>query len=183
VRGPVEDIVTDPEYLDVALEPEPPGATRSRGRNAFAYLFQGEARFGGEAAIPPHAAISRCSDPATPSPSAPAKRDPAFCSFPETPPRTRRLARADCDEHRGRIIYGVCRISGRHLHQGSSLKPPLRPLADPRYREDLSSTNQGAPALLGPCPTGSARRGTPTAPAQTGHALHQGEICGGKIPA
>lgn len=54
VVGPVRDIVIEPEYFDVALEPNvewthpaPPGHT------VFAYLFQGEARFGepGEPAV------------------------------------------------------------------------------------------------------------------------------------
>jgi len=47
VKGPVQDIVTDPEYLDVTLIP---GAEFRRsipaGHNVFAYLIQGAARFG-----------------------------------------------------------------------------------------------------------------------------------------
>jgi len=46
VVGPVHDIVTDPEYLDVTMEP---GALLCHeipaGYNAFAYLFEGRARF------------------------------------------------------------------------------------------------------------------------------------------
>jgi redox-sensitive bicupin YhaK (pirin superfamily) len=47
VQGPVSDIVIDPVYLDVAM---PPGATFvqpiERGHTAFAYVFEGEGRFG-----------------------------------------------------------------------------------------------------------------------------------------
>lgn len=47
VRGPVTDIVIDPEYFDVALEG---GVTWTHAtppdHTAFAYLFEGEARFG-----------------------------------------------------------------------------------------------------------------------------------------
>lgn len=50
VRGAVEDIVTEPEYLDVVLpsggtleHPIPPGLT------AIAYVFEGSARFGSDA--------------------------------------------------------------------------------------------------------------------------------------
>jgi len=46
VRGPVRDVVTDPEYLDVSL---PPGASFSRlvrrGYTAFAYMIEGTAAF------------------------------------------------------------------------------------------------------------------------------------------
>jgi len=45
-QGPVKDIVTEPEYLDVAV---PAGATFAhpvkRGRNVFAYVIDGEAYF------------------------------------------------------------------------------------------------------------------------------------------
>ena len=45
-QGPVQDIVTDPEYLDVTV---PPGGTFAhpvkRGRNAFAYVIEGEGYF------------------------------------------------------------------------------------------------------------------------------------------
>jgi redox-sensitive bicupin YhaK (pirin superfamily) len=48
-RGPVTGIVTQPLYLDVALER---GGRHSqpvpRGHNAFAYVFEGEAEVGGE---------------------------------------------------------------------------------------------------------------------------------------
>jgi redox-sensitive bicupin YhaK (pirin superfamily) len=47
VRGPVQDVVIDPEYLDVVV---PPGATFEHAvpaaRSAFAYVFQGAGRFG-----------------------------------------------------------------------------------------------------------------------------------------
>jgi quercetin 2,3-dioxygenase len=47
VRGPVKDIVTEPEYFDITL---PPGADFShpvaKGRNVFAYVIQGQGRFG-----------------------------------------------------------------------------------------------------------------------------------------
>ena len=60
--GPVQDIVIEPEYLDVTLEPDatwthptPPGHT------VFAYLFEGEARFGrrlpGIASAPAHGTL------------------------------------------------------------------------------------------------------------------------------
>jgi hypothetical protein len=46
VEGPVRDIVTDPEYLDVTV---PAGVTFThpvtRGRNAFAYVIEGEGYF------------------------------------------------------------------------------------------------------------------------------------------
>ncbi len=46
VQGPVRDIVTDPEYLDVTV---PEGATFTHsirpGRNAFAYVIEGEGYF------------------------------------------------------------------------------------------------------------------------------------------
>jgi hypothetical protein len=45
-RGPVQDIVTDPEYLDITV---PAGAAyvhpTSRGRTVFAYIFQGTGGF------------------------------------------------------------------------------------------------------------------------------------------
>jgi len=47
VAGPVSEIYADPTYLDVTL---PPGTTFvhpiSRGHNGFAYVFEGEGRFG-----------------------------------------------------------------------------------------------------------------------------------------
>jgi hypothetical protein len=47
VTGPVTDVTVEPEYLDVALEP---GTTFTRpanpGHTVFAYLFEGESRFG-----------------------------------------------------------------------------------------------------------------------------------------
>ena len=46
IRGPVRDIVTDPEYLDVTVAP---GATFThptpRGHTAFAYVFDGKGEF------------------------------------------------------------------------------------------------------------------------------------------
>ncbi len=46
VRGPVREIVTDPEYLDVSL---PPGATFTHsvkaGHTVFAYVFEGQGYF------------------------------------------------------------------------------------------------------------------------------------------
>jgi redox-sensitive bicupin YhaK (pirin superfamily) len=46
VQGPVRDIVTDPEYLDVTV---PAGATFThpvkRGQNVFAYVIEGEGYF------------------------------------------------------------------------------------------------------------------------------------------
>lgn len=54
VRGPVQDIVTDPLYVDVTLAP---GASLTAGvtpgHNAFAYVFEGEARFGEALDAPP----------------------------------------------------------------------------------------------------------------------------------
>lgn len=45
--GPVHDIVIEPEYLDVTLEPQT-GWTHptAPGHTVFAYLFEGDARFG-----------------------------------------------------------------------------------------------------------------------------------------
>ncbi len=53
VRGPVRDIVIEPEYLDVAMPPEaefvhPTGL----GRTVLAYVFEGQACFSGEDARP-----------------------------------------------------------------------------------------------------------------------------------
>ncbi len=52
VRGPVQDIVTDPEYLDVSL---PGGTTFShpvrRGYNVFAYVFSGDGCFDPQAEL------------------------------------------------------------------------------------------------------------------------------------
>ncbi|HLF05956.1 MAG TPA: pirin family protein [Thermoplasmata archaeon] len=49
VRGPMKDIVVEPEYLDVRLEP---GAVFSHpvrtGHTAFSYVLEGDARFEGE---------------------------------------------------------------------------------------------------------------------------------------
>jgi len=46
IQGPVQDIVAEPEYLDIAI---PPGEIFShevkKGHNAFAYVFQGEGYF------------------------------------------------------------------------------------------------------------------------------------------
>lgn len=46
VRGPVRDIVVDPEYLDVRLEPRTDFVHRvTPGHTAFAYLLEGKASF------------------------------------------------------------------------------------------------------------------------------------------
>jgi redox-sensitive bicupin YhaK (pirin superfamily) len=51
--GPVGDIVIDPEYFDVTLEPGVTWSHRTeRGHTAFAYLFAGAARFGEGEEIP-----------------------------------------------------------------------------------------------------------------------------------
>jgi redox-sensitive bicupin YhaK (pirin superfamily) len=45
--GPVRDVVIEPEYLDVTLEPGAGWTHPARpGHTVFAYLFEGEARFG-----------------------------------------------------------------------------------------------------------------------------------------
>jgi redox-sensitive bicupin YhaK (pirin superfamily) len=45
--GPVQDIVIEPEYLDVMLEPQATWThPTALGHTVFAYLFAGEARFG-----------------------------------------------------------------------------------------------------------------------------------------
>jgi hypothetical protein len=47
VIGPVTDLMIDPEYLDVALVPHADWTYAApEGRTYFAYLFEGEARFG-----------------------------------------------------------------------------------------------------------------------------------------
>ena len=47
VRGPVRDIVTDPEYLDVTVQPEQEFHHEVKeGHNVFAYVIEGEAYFG-----------------------------------------------------------------------------------------------------------------------------------------
>jgi redox-sensitive bicupin YhaK (pirin superfamily) len=46
VKGPVQDVVTDPEYLDVTVNPNSEFRHRiERGHNVFAYVFEGEAFF------------------------------------------------------------------------------------------------------------------------------------------
>ncbi len=51
VRGPVRDIVVDPEYLDVRLDPRTDFVQRvTPGHTAFAYLLDGRASFDEEAA-------------------------------------------------------------------------------------------------------------------------------------
>ena len=46
VEGPVRDIVTDPEYLDVSLPGEATFTHRiAKGKNAFAYVIEGEGYF------------------------------------------------------------------------------------------------------------------------------------------
>lgn len=48
VSGPVSDIVIEPEYLDVTLEPDTAWTRATTpGHTVFAYLFEGAARFGG----------------------------------------------------------------------------------------------------------------------------------------
>ncbi len=47
IRGPVTEIVADPTYLDVTIPPEGSFShTVKRGHAAFAYVFEGEGRFG-----------------------------------------------------------------------------------------------------------------------------------------
>jgi quercetin 2,3-dioxygenase len=46
-RGPVKDVVTDPQYLDITLEPGTEFAHPTpQGHTVLAYCFQGKARFG-----------------------------------------------------------------------------------------------------------------------------------------
>ncbi len=46
VKGPVQDIVTDPEYLDVSIEPNSKFKhSIINNRNVFAYVIEGEANF------------------------------------------------------------------------------------------------------------------------------------------
>ena len=46
--GPVREVIIEPEYLDVTLEPGTGWTHPARpGHTVFAYLFEGEARFGG----------------------------------------------------------------------------------------------------------------------------------------
>jgi quercetin 2,3-dioxygenase len=56
--GPVTDIITEPEYLDVEI---PPGAEFvhpvKRGHIALAYVIQGEGSFGGQGPIPSETAV------------------------------------------------------------------------------------------------------------------------------
>jgi len=48
-RGPVQDVVIDPEYLDVAVPPRSEFRHPTKpGHTVFAYVFEGEARFGGQ---------------------------------------------------------------------------------------------------------------------------------------
>jgi redox-sensitive bicupin YhaK (pirin superfamily) len=58
VTGPISGIAAEPAYLDVAL---PPGSTFvqsvPRGHSAFAYLFEGEARFAGNHVAAPHLVV------------------------------------------------------------------------------------------------------------------------------
>lgn len=47
VKGPVQDIITDPEYLDTTIKPNSSYThTVERGYNAFAYIIDGTASFG-----------------------------------------------------------------------------------------------------------------------------------------
>jgi redox-sensitive bicupin YhaK (pirin superfamily) len=49
IQGPVRDIVTDPEYLDVSVPPESQFVHPTRrGHTLFAYIIQGSAHFGQE---------------------------------------------------------------------------------------------------------------------------------------
>ena len=46
VKGPVQDIITEPEYLDVAIEPNSEFKhSIDNGHNVFAYVIEGEATF------------------------------------------------------------------------------------------------------------------------------------------
>ncbi len=46
VKGPVQDIITDPEYLDVSMKPNSKFThSITYGKNAFAYIFEGEGMF------------------------------------------------------------------------------------------------------------------------------------------
>ncbi|MBN2228578.1 MAG: pirin family protein [Candidatus Thorarchaeota archaeon] len=46
IRGPVEEIVTEPEYLDIILSPRTEFQhTIKRGHNAFVYVFEGQGYF------------------------------------------------------------------------------------------------------------------------------------------
>lgn len=46
IKGPVQDIITDPEYLDVTVNPNSEFFHKiEKGRNAFAYVFQGKGFF------------------------------------------------------------------------------------------------------------------------------------------
>jgi len=46
VKGPVQDIITDPEYLDVSIKPNSEfNHSIVRSHNAFAYVIEGEATF------------------------------------------------------------------------------------------------------------------------------------------
>ena len=46
VKGPIQDIITEPEYLDVAIEPNSEFKhSIDNGDNAFAYVIEGEATF------------------------------------------------------------------------------------------------------------------------------------------
>ena len=46
VKGPVQDIITDPEYLDVTMKPKSTFThTITEEKNAFAYIFEGEGMF------------------------------------------------------------------------------------------------------------------------------------------
>jgi redox-sensitive bicupin YhaK (pirin superfamily) len=46
VKGPVQDIITEPEYLDIAMNPKSSFKHKiARGKNAFAYIYDGEGMF------------------------------------------------------------------------------------------------------------------------------------------
>jgi hypothetical protein len=52
-KGPVQDIVIDPQYLDVALPPHSESShALKRGHTVFAYVFEGRGRFEGQKAKP-----------------------------------------------------------------------------------------------------------------------------------
>lgn len=46
ISGPVQDVVTDPEYLDVTIPPETSFShIIEKGKNAFAYVIEGAGHF------------------------------------------------------------------------------------------------------------------------------------------
>ena len=149
VAGPVSDITVDPEYLDVTLAPERASWTHPvpADHTVFAYLFEGDGRFGADRrhliGADRHARAvrgRRRRDRRRPG----RERRPLPARLGQAAARAGRLARPDRDEHPGgtRRPPGASSTTGR----SSSIPRPggerrsLEQRTSPRY---LSVTTRG----------------------------------------